>query len=276
MKKELSEKDLLLIPLIIKGYEETRDGWKVASRLDISVKTVYRLLHASGINVPDIHSDEFSDRKKLLHGDDAKKVVVDYMDGLMMSAIKRKYNVGNWAIKTAVLDSGMPLRPRGAQWRKINDNQALIMKNLYINDKFSQAQIAAKFRCSQVVVARVLNKMGVSIRSNSAKGREHANWKGGRIIMDGGYIGIYMESADPLFSMANRTGYVPEHRLVMARAIGRPLLRSETVHHINGKSSDNRLSNLQLRTGRHGKGTIYRCADCGSRNITTEEIADSN
>ena len=39
---------------------------------------------------------------------------------------------------------------------------------------------------------------------------------------------------------------VLEHRLVVEQAIGRKLLPSEIVHHINGKRTDNRLSNLEI------------------------------
>ncbi len=53
----------------------------------------------------------------------------------------------------------------------------------------------------------------------------------------------------------------------MERLIGRRLRQDETVHHIDGDKTNNSEGNLQLRIGRHGKGAIFCCGDCGSTNI---------
>lgn len=80
--------------------------------------------------------------------------------------------------------------------------------------------------------------------------RSH-NWKGGRVSSGvKGYVRVWVTTLSAaeanLAQMADRTGYIYEHRLVIARSLGRPLVKGEIVHHLNGITDDNRLENLEL------------------------------
>lgn len=79
------------------------------------------------------------------------------------------------------------------------------------------------------------------------KGSAHPRWCGGHVVKKG-YAGVLVEKNDPLHVMAQKGNWVLEHRLLMARSLGRPLTKDEVVHHINGNKHDNRIENLQLLT----------------------------
>lgn len=91
---------------------------------------------------------------------------------------------------------------------------------------------------------------------------------GGRTIGRDGYARVYR----PDHPNSYPSGQILEHRVVMEAILGRYLGQEETVHHINGDKADNRPENLQLRHGRHGKGVVHRCLDCGSTNVGADSL----
>ena len=72
-------------------------------------------------------------------------------------------------------------------------------------------------------------------------GKEHPSWQGGR-WKSRDYVLIYM----PEHPCADTRKCVLEHRLVMEQHLGRTLLPTEVVHHINSIRDDNRIENLML------------------------------
>lgn len=83
-----------------------------------------------------------------------------------------------------------------------------------------------------------VTKMATRCHSCCKKGKRHPNWKGGR-TMNNGYVCVYCPGHPYAFG-----GHVFEHRLVMEDSLGRILLPTEEVHHINSIKTDNRIENL--------------------------------
>lgn len=88
--------------------------------------------------------------------------------------------------------------------------------------------------------------------ANMPRGREHPNFKGR--IHCGEYIYIRACMVEEFYhpmakkDSMGRKELILEHRLVMAKHLGRCLQAFEKVHHKNGIKDDNRIENLELTT----------------------------
>ena len=134
-----------------------------------------------------------------------------------------------------------------------------IKKNKYNNkSRWSACDKCGKGRWVQLRFNNPINQHCQSCANGITNKKRRAelsrNWRGGRIVSGGGYIKIKLQPNDFFFSMVDCTNYVFEHRLVVARALGRCLHLWEIVHHRGIKYSqgsienrqDNRPENLQL------------------------------
>lgn len=134
-------------------------------------------------------------------------------------------------------------------------------------------ELAKKYQSSTKTIKDIVVELGGTSRpvghtTSNQVGPNHPYWNGGTRVRSDGYRDIWIDPKDPLAVMRPKgSSYVPEHRLVMARHLGRPLRKGETVHHIDGDRLNNDISNLQLRQGKHGKGVVMQCLDCHSMNV---------
>lgn len=255
---------------IVASYRETNSVYKTAEVLGIGATTVLRVLikrHVprKGLVVYRRNATKFRGQEK--------QIRKAYEAGATYAQLHQRFDPdssSDYALKQALKRAGAELRENPApleQKGEIDRIKKMLAKGM------SQQKIAITIGRSQPFISRVMRKHGIPVlRSAVRKGPDHIFWKGGRYKDSSGYIRAWVAPDDPMVSMALNTGHVMEHRLVMARKLGRPLTRRETIHHKDGNRTNNDPANLQLRNGKHGKGVRMCCLNCGSYNISVSEL----
>lgn len=111
-------------------------------------------------------------------------------------------------------------------------------------------------KCKRCLVCEGKRKMAMlnspEGKKRRCKGKAHHFYRKGFTINDSGYRMVSVTLDDPFRCMSDKYGRIREHRLIMARHLGRPLERWEVVHHKNRNRDDNRIENLEvLSSGIH-------------------------
>lgn len=78
------------------------------------------------------------------------------------------------------------------------------------------------------------------------RGPKNPNWRGGRWVDVQGYVMLVLQPDHPYFCMCNDRGRAKAHRIRMAEHIGKPLTPESVVHHVDGDTQNNAISNLLL------------------------------
>lgn len=195
--------------------------------------------------------------RRAIQGDDEAKVVAQFKAGDTYVALAAKFGVTANAVRECIERNGARVRRRGPFLKATAAQKAAIFDAFRLGKTLPE--LSAGFELSIGTVRKALRDRGVEHIPRRAKVAKYIN----RL----GYVELLVPEADPLYKFAKAGGYMLEHRYVVGKFMGRPLEDHESVHHINGDKADNRLTNLQLRHGKHGTGTRLVCAQCGSHNI---------
>lgn len=95
---------------------------------------------------------------------------------------------------------------------------------------------------AEMTRTRIGHVKGMPIRfisGHNSRGSRNPSWSGGRYVRKG-YVYAWM----PKHHRADTKGYVPEHVLVVEKALGKPVPSNVEIHHVNEDGTDNSHGNL--------------------------------
>ena len=235
-------------------------GVEIAKELGIGATTVMRVLHRMDID-PQRDQRERQYGAKTVGRED--EIISMYRTGMSMEAVGQRVGVNRITVRNVLLRRDEPIRKQGKPVQNLTSTDRARIVALR-KQGWTNTSIAEDLGTSSGKVGKVLREEGVL---ELYKFRDHKDR-----VEAHGYILTWVAPDDPLSVMTHSNNYAMQHRIVMARALGRPLEAYESVHHVNGDRTDNRLENLQLRQGNHGKGVRMTCHDCGSHNVGPVEL----
>jgi transposase-like protein len=187
------------------------------------------------------------------------EVVAAYLSGKSAPAVAREFGCDKSSVIDWARKAGHGPRKRGAS-AQVKEKAV----EAYLSGA-SAREVAQELAYSNVAVLRWVRAAGHELRP--WRGRPVEFPFGPARVASNGYVLRTLHKDYWLYSagtkQAQGTRQMAEHRRVMAEHLGRPLESSETVHHLNGDKTDNRIENLELHQSSHSRGQRWVCANCG-------------
>jgi DNA-binding CsgD family transcriptional regulator len=174
-------------------------------------------------------------------GEALAEAAVLYQQGLNTAEIAAQLDVSPQTVLRRLRAAG--LRIRGPR-----DWAAKLMKpmDLRVQEMATQGhtvrEIAEELGEQEEALRRRMVRRGIPRQEAKPRPEHNHFWQGGRTVDERGYVLIHR----PDHPYATEAGYVREHRLVMEAQLGRYLLPTEVVDHIDGVTDHNDPSNLRV------------------------------
>lgn len=203
---------------VVRLWHEGLGLLKIAKKVQTDSRNVSQVLRDAGIKT------RYGGSNHRFKKDEIPALIEEYAATRSLAQMARRHECSTAVIRKTLQRNGVEIAPyKGSPTFWTEERLAWLDEQFKAGRNLSD--VAVELGRAEDVVARRARARGVLDRKARARrGANHA-WKGGRIIDSNDYIRIRVPADDRhLVGQYGPygDGYVLEHRLVMARTIGRP------------------------------------------------------